>query len=252
MQCHRHPWANEVLRILPCTCGRATLDARRLLLLISGDVDRNPGALIRGAQLNSGGLSQAKRVDQEEGLHEDMVLFCLLKEARLASAECAALKIGGCQHVGQARTPHGGGVSILVRDRVGVEAGVLEKKVPERATAALRFSANVSLTITSAYFPRKADVSSESLDTLLGASGPLVVGADVNSHDVLRDPLRPSDAKGECIVDWCAKNGLSIARAGSASRRHKETAALSSPEIAFCSDCEISNGKPALRPDSDH
>ncbi|KAH8615161.1 hypothetical protein ERJ75_000612800 [Trypanosoma vivax] len=124
MQHHRHSGVNEVVRILPCTCGRATLDARRLLLLISGDVERNPGPQIRGAQWNSGGLSQAKRVALERKLHEDMVLFCLLQETHLASAECAALKIGGYQHVGQARTPHGGGVSILVRDNVGVEVGV--------------------------------------------------------------------------------------------------------------------------------
>ncbi|CCD21457.1 hypothetical protein, conserved, partial [Trypanosoma vivax Y486] len=252
MQQHRQSEVNEVVRILPCTCGRAMLDARRLLLLISVDVERNPGPQIRGAQWNSGGLSQAKRVALERKLHEDMVLFCLLQETHLASAECAGLKIGGYQRVGQARTPHGGGVSILVRDAVGVEAGVLEKKVPERSAVRLRFSANVGLTITSAYFHRKADVSGESLDTLLGARGPLVVGADVNSHHVLWDPLRPSDDKGECIVDWCVQNGLPIGNAGSATRRQPGTAAPSSPDIALCRDCEISNWKSTLSPDSDH
>ncbi|KAH8607741.1 hypothetical protein ERJ75_001383100 [Trypanosoma vivax] len=148
-----------------------------------------------------------------------MVLFCLLQETHLASAECAALKIGGYQHVGKARTPQRGGVSILVRDGVGVEVGVLEKKVPERATVTLRFSANVSLTTKTAHFRKKADVSSESLDTLLGAGGPLVVGADVNSHHVLWDAFRPSDDKGERIVDWCVRNDLSIADAGSPTRR---------------------------------
>ncbi|KAH8610289.1 putative Endonuclease reverse transcriptase [Trypanosoma vivax] len=252
MQHHQLSGVNGVVRILPCTCGRAALVARRLLLLTSGDVERNPGPQIRGAQWNSGGLSQAKRVALQRKLHEDMVLFCLLQETHLASAECAALKIGGYQHVGQARTPHGGGVSILVREGVGEEVGVLEKKVPERATVILRFSANVSLTITSAYFPRKADVSSESLDTLLGASWPLVAGADVNSHHVLWDPLRPSDDKGECIADWCVQHDLSIANAGSATRRQPGTAALSSPDITLCRDCEISNWKSTLGTDSDH
>ncbi|CCD21106.1 putative RNase H putative (RNA dependent DNA polymerase) [Trypanosoma vivax] len=180
-----------------------------------------------------------------------MVLFCLLQETHLASAECAALKIGGYQHVGQARTPHGGGVSISVRGGVGVEVGVLEKKVPERATVTLRFSANVSVTMPSAHFPRKADVFRESLSALLGASRPLVVGADVNSHHVLWDPLRPSDDKGECIVDWCVQNDLSIANTGSATRRQPGTAALSSPDITLCRDCEISNLKYTLSPDSD-
>ncbi|KAH8616238.1 hypothetical protein ERJ75_000499200 [Trypanosoma vivax] len=200
--------------MLPCTCGRATLDARRLLLLVSGKIDRNPGPPNLGAQWNSGGLSQAKRVGLERKLHEDMVLFCLLQETRLASAECAALKIGGYRHVGQARTPHGSGAPILVREGVGVEVGVLEMKVPERATVTLRFSANVSLTIASAYFPRKADVSSESLNTLPGASGPLVVGAYVNSNKVFWNPLNPGNGKGKCIVDWCVQNDLSIANAG--------------------------------------
>ncbi|KAH8616895.1 hypothetical protein ERJ75_000433600 [Trypanosoma vivax] len=177
--------------------------------------------------------------------------YCLLQETRLASAECAALEIGGCQHVGQARTPHGRGVSILVIEGVGVEVGVLEK-VPERATVALRFSANVSLTVASARFPRKADVSSESLDTLLGASGPLVVGEGVSSHRVLWDPLRPRDDKGECIVDWCVKSSLSIANAGSATRRQTGTAALLSLGIAFCRGCEVSDWKSALGPHSDH
>ncbi|KAH8618614.1 hypothetical protein ERJ75_000246000 [Trypanosoma vivax] len=155
MQHHRHSGENEVVRILPCTCGRATLDARRLLLLISGAVERNPGPQIRGAQWNSGRLSRAKRVAMERKLHVDMVFALPLAGARLASAERAALKIGGCRHVGQARTPHECGVSILVRDEVGVEVGVLEKKVPERTTVTPRFSANVSLTITSAYFQKK-------------------------------------------------------------------------------------------------
>ncbi|CCD18729.1 hypothetical protein, conserved in T. vivax, (fragment), partial [Trypanosoma vivax Y486] len=205
---------------------------------------------MRGAQWNSGRLSQAKRVAVERKLRADMVLFCLLQETRLASAGCAALKIGGYQAVGQARTPHGRGVSILVIEGVGVEVGVIEKKVPGRATVTLRFSASVSRTNESAHFPRKADVSSESLDTLLGASGPLAAGADVSSH-VLWGPLRPSGGKGARIVDWRAQNGLSIANAGSASRRQQGTAAPLSSDITLRRDREISNWKSTLSPDSD-
>ncbi|KAH8619824.1 hypothetical protein ERJ75_000124400 [Trypanosoma vivax] len=170
----------------------------------------------------------------------------------LAPVECAALKIGGCQYARQARTPHGGGASILVREGVAVEVGVLEKKVPERATVTLRFSASVSLTITSAHFPRKEDTSSESLDSLLGASGPLAVGAGVNSHHVLWHPLRPSDDKGECIVNWCVQNGLSIANTELATMLQPGKAAWWSPGITLCRDCEISNWKSTLAPSGDH
>ncbi|KAH8604485.1 hypothetical protein ERJ75_001713000 [Trypanosoma vivax] len=149
------------------------------------------------------GISRAKRVAVERKLHENTVLFCPLQETHLASAERAALKIGGSQHMWQARAPHVGGAPILIRDGVGVEVGVLGKKVAQRATVTLRLSVSVNLTIASAYFPRNSDISSESLDTLLGASAPLVAGADANSHHVLWDPFRPSGGKGECIVDWC-------------------------------------------------
>nr|CCC48863.1 conserved hypothetical protein [Trypanosoma vivax Y486] len=50
VQHHRHSGANEVVRVLPCACGRATLDARRLLLPVGGGVERNAGPQIRGAQ----------------------------------------------------------------------------------------------------------------------------------------------------------------------------------------------------------
>ncbi|KAH8603223.1 hypothetical protein ERJ75_001842400 [Trypanosoma vivax] len=90
------------------------------------------------------------------------------------------------------------------------------------------------------------------MNTLPGASAPLVVGAGVNSHHVLWDPFRPSDDKGERIVDWCVQSGLSIANAGSATGRQPGTAALSPPDITLCRDCEISNWKSALSPDSDH
>ncbi|KAH8612210.1 hypothetical protein ERJ75_000913400 [Trypanosoma vivax] len=79
MQHQRRSGANEVVRLLPCTCGRATLDTQRLLLLISGGVGRNPGPQIRGAKLNSGGLTRAKRVAVERKLHDDMLLLCLLE-----------------------------------------------------------------------------------------------------------------------------------------------------------------------------
>ncbi|KAH8619399.1 hypothetical protein ERJ75_000157600 [Trypanosoma vivax] len=130
--------------------------------------------------------------------------------------------------------------------------GVLDREVPERATVTPRFSADVCLTIASAQFPRKADVSSESLDTLLGRGGPLVVGAGVNSHHVPWDALRPSGGKGECTVDWCVQSDLSIAKAGLVIRRQPGTAAPSSPDVTLRRDCEISNWKSTLSPHSDH
>ncbi|KAH8603222.1 hypothetical protein ERJ75_001692300 [Trypanosoma vivax] len=135
---------------------------------------------------------------------------------------------------------------------MGHESGILQKKVPERATVALRCPDNANVTNVSACFHRRADFSSESLNTLPGASGPLAVGAGVSSHHALWDPLRLGDGKGECIVDWCVQKGLSIANAGSAAGRQPGTAALSSPDITLCRDWEICVWKSALSPQSDH
>ncbi|CCD21598.1 reverse transcriptase (RNA-dependent DNA polymerase) [Trypanosoma vivax Y486] len=135
---------------------------------------------------------------------------------------------------------------------MGHESGILQKKVPERAAVALRCPDNANVTNVSACFHGKADFSSESLNTLPGASGPLAVGASANSHHVLWDPLRPSDDKGQRIVDWCVQNGLSIANAGSATRRQPGTAALSSPAMTLCRDCEVCGLKSTLSPHSDH
>ncbi|KAH8619828.1 hypothetical protein ERJ75_000128100 [Trypanosoma vivax] len=54
------------------------------------------------------------------------------------------------------------------------------------------------------------------------------------------------------MVDWCVQSDLSIANAGSATRRQPDTAVHASPDIKLCRDCEISNGKSTLNPDSDH
>ncbi|KAG8344184.1 hypothetical protein TRVL_04979 [Trypanosoma vivax] len=112
--------------MLPWTFGRATLGALRFMMLVSGGVERNHGPLMRGAQWNAKGLSKAKKVALERKLHLDTVLFCILQRVRPKSTVCAALKIGGCQHVAKARAPHGGVVSILVIDGVGVEVGILD------------------------------------------------------------------------------------------------------------------------------
>ncbi|KAH8614890.1 hypothetical protein ERJ75_000643400 [Trypanosoma vivax] len=107
------------------------LRARWLLLLISGDIERDPGSRMRAAQWNSGGLSQTKRLVLERKFREDMVLLRLLQDTRVASAGRHTIKIGGYQQVEQARAPHGGGASISVIEDPGEEVGVIEKKVPE-------------------------------------------------------------------------------------------------------------------------
>ncbi|KAH8607823.1 hypothetical protein ERJ75_001338800 [Trypanosoma vivax] len=110
-----------------------------------------------------------------------------------------------------------GVVLILAREGAGVEVGTLEKEVGERAAATLRFSANANLTTTPACLATNAGVSTKSPDILLQASGPLAAGAGVNSRRVLRDPLHPSDGKGNQIADRRAQSDLRLSNAGEGS-----------------------------------
>ncbi|KAH8616276.1 hypothetical protein ERJ75_000497700 [Trypanosoma vivax] len=236
MQLHRHSGVNELVRILPCTCGRAALDAQWRLLLIFVDAERNPGPQKRGAQWNSRGLSQAKRVALERKLHADLVLFCLLQKELLASAKCAAIKIGGHQHVAQARTPHGGGVSILVRDGSGCRGGRSRKEGSEKSDSDTEVLSQCESHDHIGVFPQKDRRFQRVAGHLTGSKRAMAVRADVNSHHVLWDPSRPSDDKGDSIVDWCVQNDLSIASPGSATRLQPGTAALSSPDVLLCRD----------------
>ncbi|KAG8348267.1 hypothetical protein TRVL_00908 [Trypanosoma vivax] len=110
---HRRLAANEVVRMLPCTRGRAALEVRRRRLLISGDAERSPDAPIRGARWNSGGLSRVKRVALERKLREDMFLLRLFQETRL----------------GRGRSANGIRIKIPF---FGAEAGQRSRQIPPR------------------------------------------------------------------------------------------------------------------------
>ncbi|KAG8338942.1 hypothetical protein TRVL_10231 [Trypanosoma vivax] len=113
-----------------------------------------------------------------------MVCSRLPQEPSPGSTQRAALSMGGKQHVGQAGTPCGCGISILVRDRVGVEVGVLERKGPQRVVVTMRFLNHAGHTITSAYIPRKADVFGASTNSLLGVSAPLAERTSASTNHV--------------------------------------------------------------------
>ncbi|KAG8346455.1 hypothetical protein TRVL_02721 [Trypanosoma vivax] len=105
-----------------------------------------------------------------------------------------------------------GGRTILVRDGVGVEVGVLDKKVPEKTTSTLRFSAGVTLTITSTRLQRQGNVCGEVLGSLQEKRAPLVAKANAHSYHSLCDPMRSSGDKGKYIVDCCVEDDPPIAK----------------------------------------
>jgi len=218
-QQHRWSGVTHYTCLLSCTCKRAFPGVRRSLLLISGDVERNPGPVFIGAQWNAGGLSQPKRLALTKKLHDEGIVFCLLMETHLGNTEVDHFSIDGYQHIGQARTAHGGGVSIVVRDGIGVIPHPLQKHAEEKVSVTLQLKDELSLSVTSAYFPRRALVTPEALERLGETAGPHIIGADVNSHHPAWDTTTPPDTQGERIIDWCLENDFHIANTGLPTRR---------------------------------
>eukprot|EP00796_Vickermania_ingenoplastis_P012730 gene12730-8679_t len=252
-QNYRLSGISEASRKLPCKCNRALSRVCRLLLLMCGDVERNPGPLSKGAQWNVGALSPPKRLVLEKLLYEEQVTFCLLSETHFSKMECEAFSIRGYQHLGLARTPHGGGVSILVQDGIGVIRGA-DAPSGEIVSATLVFAGNLKLHVTSAYFPRKAHLTDESLRNILvvDENTPLIIGADVNTHHPLWDPSRAADRQGTRLADWATDNGVLFANSGAPTRRKPGSAERSSPDVTMYRGCSVEDWLSTLSGDSDH
>ncbi|KEG06980.1 BES15S03c [Trypanosoma grayi] len=72
----------------PCrfwgACYRAISSIIRTKLLLSGNVEENPGPTLRGVQWNSAGQTQVKCLALGKQLYDDNIAFCLLSEAKMS------------------------------------------------------------------------------------------------------------------------------------------------------------------------
>ncbi|RHW69894.1 hypothetical protein DPX39_100171000 [Trypanosoma brucei equiperdum] len=151
-------------------------------MLLSGDVEENPGPSLRGMQWNCAGLSQRKRLALHKTLVDERLAFCLLSETRMTPGEAACFSVAGYQHHGIARNCKGGGVSILVRENLPVETGMAVVGRIEQVHATIHLARGTALTVTSAYILPKHTYTATYLDTLLKTDGAQLIGADANAH----------------------------------------------------------------------
>ncbi|CBH09339.1 hypothetical protein, unlikely [Trypanosoma brucei gambiense DAL972] len=133
------------------TCQHAISSIIRAKMLLSGDVEENPGPSLRGMQWNWAGLSQGKRLALHKTLVDERIAFCLLSETRMMPGEAACFSVAGYQHHGIARNCKGGGVSILVREDLPVETGMAVVCRIEQVHATIHLARGTALTVTSAY-----------------------------------------------------------------------------------------------------
>ncbi|RHW67292.1 hypothetical protein DPX39_000018900 [Trypanosoma brucei equiperdum] len=153
------------------TCQRAISNAIRTKMLLSGDVEENPGPSLRGMQWNCAGLSQGKRLTLHKTLVDERIAFCLLSETRMTPGETACFSVASYQHHGIARNCKGGGVSILVREDLPVETGMAIVGRIEQVHATIHLARGTSLTVTSAYIPPKHTFTATDIDKLLTTDG---------------------------------------------------------------------------------
>nr|CAJ16970.1 hypothetical protein Tb10.v4.0259 [Trypanosoma brucei brucei TREU927] len=153
--------------------------------------------------------------------------------------------------MGIAHSPHSGGVSMLVRDSTGVIQGSKKEGLPERVSATPMFTADLMLTIKSAYFQLK-NVTISTLEIFESSNRTLLMGCGTNAHHELWDTLHPNDAAGECTVNWCLQNDIEIANDCTTTRRMPHTATRSSPGVTMHRDCEVTRCEASLSSNSDH
>ncbi|KEG07411.1 BES15S03c [Trypanosoma grayi] len=78
----------------PCrswgACHRAVSSITHTKLLLSGNVEENPGPTLRGMQWNSAGLTQVKCLALGKKLYDDNITSCLLSETKMSPPEAAS------------------------------------------------------------------------------------------------------------------------------------------------------------------
>lgn len=232
----------------------------RLLLLRCGDVERNPGPILLGVQWNVHGLSQEKKIPLSKLLEDDLIAWCVLLETHFAATECDSFKLPGFNHFGLARPAggqHGGGVSILVRDGIGLIAGK-RVRAPgmELVTLTLVAPDSSQLLIVAAYFPKGAGINPfvlSEISAVLPPAGAVVVCMDANCHDPLWDVHSRSDPPGVRLAQWSVGVDLECVNSGEPTWRKTVSATPSSaPDVTFVRDCELRDWTPVFTPDSDH
>ncbi|EPY32652.1 hypothetical protein STCU_02786 [Strigomonas culicis] len=156
----RYTW----LRVTPSRAYDITIIIVRMLLLMCGDVERNPGPTLIGAQWNVGGLTLAKRIPLERQLKKDNLEWCVLFETHFLPEDCASFSLNGYLHYGIARDgTNGGGVSILVRDDISWIPGPSKlSPAMEMVTLTLVLPDNSQTRVVALYFP-SGNVHDESL-----------------------------------------------------------------------------------------
>ncbi|KAF5222688.1 hypothetical protein ECC02_004265 [Trypanosoma cruzi] len=209
-----HPLLNSIGAYQRYTyCLRAVCDAQRQKLLLSGDIEQNPGP-IAVLQMNVSCLTPAKLATlTAQGA--DMIA---IQETWKSSEQIASMHTGDYVLYEQSRIGKGGGVAVLVGKTLRSKR--IPLTIPQHDTSLevvvvqVALDQNRDLIVASAYMrpPPQVTQSFRRLVNCLPASSPLLLCGDFNMHHPQWESLlesSPSEVAAE-FLELCTDAGLTL------------------------------------------
>ncbi|KAL7710984.1 Endonuclease-reverse transcriptase [Lotmaria passim] len=189
----------------------------RLLLLLSGDIELNPGPTIGSAQWNARELL-SKQAWLEKHLMDGQVASGFVVETSFTPDRCLSFHVDGYNRCGYATPSGAGGVSIFVQGGIPYQLG--EAKLHEELQVVTLdiLLGRGRLCVVAAYFPKSRLISDHSLAALsrcLPSGYPVVLGMDANAHHPEWEATYRGDAgPGNYLAAWRAEGHLLLANNG--------------------------------------
>jgi ribonuclease HI len=220
----------------------------RHLILLAGDVERNPGPLhLRVLQLNANGIKK-RRIEIAHRLLEDKIDVAVIQETNL-SAGVDDPKFDGYTVVGRKDRPRGrfgrgggshGGVLILVK--VGIMYSESNIRPVSAADDITEFDSvdihleGSTLSLLNLYVPPLSGTDGRG-DLFECSNLPndrnVIVCGDLNAHGSWDHNYR-SDKRGAFVDDFCEQQDfVALNSDGSHTRRSPSTASVSSPDVTL-------------------
>lgn len=202
-------------------------------LLRCGDVELNPGPILRGLQWNVQGLTPSKYMALSKMLEDELIVWCVLFETHFTPYECSNFKVAGFEHVGHARDKRdknvGGGVSILVRTNCSVQVAdrfMVELPGLELVVLTLALTDDKKMKLAAVYFIESQYVTSEAFSKItseIPTYRSAVVAVGCSCQGAPRDSMKAPDYNGSPFASWCEGLGLTRANTGEATWRRSAT-----------------------------
>ncbi|PWV12719.1 hypothetical protein C3747_48g245 [Trypanosoma cruzi] len=234
---------------------RTVCDARRQKLLLSGDIEQNPGP-IAVLRMNVSCLTPSKLAT----LMAQGADIIAIQETWKSSEQIASMHTGDYVLYAQSRIGKGGGVAVLVRKTLRSKR--IPLTIPQHDTSLevvvvqVALDQNRDLIVASAYMrpPPQVTQSFRRLVNCLPASSPLLLCGDFNMHHPQWEPFletSPSEVAAE-FLELCTDAGLTLVNTPGEVTYARGTRERSCIDLTWSKHLTVSDWSASVSPLSDH